>query len=141
MDRRLSPSLKGAIRGGRSMSDFFMEGSGDTELIITMFLFLTKHLVCDYFLQLPRHYLQKHIYGKWGGIEHAAIHAIGTYIILGHLAALVDFIIHYHVDWAKMRLNSTKGWRADNSEWFWYSLGVDQYLHYLTYLGLIIWQK
>jgi hypothetical protein len=33
-----------------------------------------------------------------------------------------------------MNLNRHWGLRPDNSEQFWWLLGFDQYLHYLTYL-------
>jgi hypothetical protein len=45
--------------------------------------------------------------------------------------------IHYHIDWAKMNLNARMGWSANTHEQFWWLLGLDQYLHALTYIGLI----
>lgn len=56
-----------------------------------------------------------------------------TCLILG----LVDSIIHYHIDWAKMNLNAKMGWGPKTHEEFWWLLGIDQYLHALTYIGLI----
>lgn len=107
---------------------------------LLMFLLITKHLIFDFFLQFPRHYLNKGTYGKWGGIEHAGLQAIGTWLILSPVAALIDFIIHYHVDWAKMKLGAIYGWKPDNAK-FWWALGLDQYAHYVTYIGLILWFK
>jgi hypothetical protein len=98
---------------------------------------LLKHFVCDFLLQYPRHYLNKGIYGRWGGIEHAAIHGIATAILLNPILGIVDFIIHYHIDWAKMKVNSHMGWKPDNSEHFWSLLGLDQLLHYITYTIMI----
>jgi hypothetical protein len=49
---------------------------------------------------------------------------------------VADAVVHYHVDWAKMRLNERLKLTPDN-EWFWHLLGLDQLLHYLTYVGLI----
>lgn len=83
-------------------------------MIELFILFQFKHFICDYPLQFPRHYLNKGTYGKWGGIEHALIHAAGTFLILGFWAAIIDLIVHYHVDWAKMRLNAryaVQGWQ------------------------------
>ncbi len=117
------------------------------ELIVLLFvLFFIKHFVCDFPLQaFPFMYRNKGTYGHIGGIVHAGIHAVGTFAVLvwffGPMAALVgsmiDMAVHYHIDWAKMRLNARTGWKADTSEWFWISLGVDQLLHYLTYAGII----
>lgn len=106
------------------------------KLLILLLLFQAKHLICDYFLQFPRHFLNKGTYGKWGGIEHAIIHAIPTAIILTPLAGMIDYMVHYHVDWAKMKLGAVKGWKPDNAK-FWHALGVDQFLHHVTYIGLI----
>jgi hypothetical protein len=50
---------------------------------------------------------------------------------------LADGVIHYHIDWAKMNLNARLGWGANTHEQFWWLLGLDQYLHALTYIVLI----
>lgn len=100
-------------------------------------LMVIKHFICDFPLQYPRHYKNKGTYGHRGGIEHASIHGIATAVILSPFFGLLDAIIHYHVDWAKMRLNAHYGWKPDNSEKFWTLLGADQLLHYMTYVFLI----
>ena len=45
-----------------------------------------------------------------GGIVHAAIHGLGTFIVMAFydikialIAALFDCLVHYHIDWAKMK--------------------------------------
>ena len=48
--------------------------------------------------------------------------------------ALIDAVIHYHIDWAKMNAGKHYNLKADNSEWFWILLGFDQFLHHLTLL-------
>jgi len=105
----------------------------------TLFLlFFIKHLICDFIIQFPRHYLNKGTYGRWGGIEHALIHSIGTYLIsFNPIASLFDLVIHYHIDWAKMNINAHFGWKPDASEKFWWLLGFDQFAHYLTYWIII----
>lgn len=107
---------------------------GIETLFVLMFI---KHFICDFVLQYPRHYLNKGNYGKWGGVEHALIHGVGTALILGPALGLLDFFIHYHIDWAKMNLNKHYGWTATTSEKFWTLLGFDQLLHLLTYSYLI----
>ena len=51
--------------------------------------------------------------------------------------ALADGVIHYHVDWAKMNLNAKMGWGPNTHEQFWWLLGLDQFLHALTYIILV----
>jgi hypothetical protein len=116
-------------------------------VILLLALFGIKHFVCDFLLQYPHMLAQKGIYGARGGIEHAAIHALGTVIVLclalpwnpaTHLAAIIlglfDGIVHYHVDWLKQRLNRGLT-TADRMFWVWF--GADQGLHYLTYIAII----
>lgn len=112
-------------------------------LIITLLMF--KHFLADFVLQMDYMVQQKGSYGLKGGLDHASIHAFltaiivwifvpyfGTIIMMG----LIDGIIHYHIDWAKMNLS--KGLApADRAFWVW--LGADQLLHFLTYAGLTVW--
>src|SRR5688572_16461444 len=97
--------------------------------------FVIKHFVCDYPLQYPRHFLNKGIYGHRGGIEHAGIHGIGTLLVcllfgMPLWFALIDAVIHYHVDWSKNQLNDRYKLNPAN-KYFWWLLGADQLAHYL----------
>jgi hypothetical protein len=47
---------------------------------------------------------------------------------------MADTVIHYHIDWAKMKLNRWFGWAPNTHEQFWWLLGLDQYLHAVTYV-------
>jgi len=116
----------------------------EAELIILLLaLFGIKHFICDFSLQFSYMIADKGIYGARGGIEHALCHALGTWFVLlpifgmlGMLPALVDGILHYHIDWTKQQLN--RGYTpADREFWIW--LGADQALHYLTYILIIGW--
>lgn len=106
-------------------------------VLYLLLLFIVKHFVCDFLLQFPRHYLNKGRYWAWGGIEHALIHGVGTLLVLNPVAALVDMLVHYHIDWAKMNINRYYKLTPTNSENFWRLLGLDQTLHLLTYIGLV----
>ena len=104
-------------------------------------LLIIKHFVCDFPLQYPRHYLNKGIYAHRGGIEHAGIQGLGTLIVCALVGApiwyaLVDFVIHYHVDWSKNQLNAKWQLKPDN-KYFWWLLGIDQLAHYLTYAWMV----
>jgi hypothetical protein len=117
-----------------------------TTAIITALLL--KHFVCDFPLQaFPWMYRNKGTYGHPGGIAHAAVHVVGTLLALGFCgvgfwislaAAVADGIVHYHIDWAKMRIGAWKNWGPTNSEYFWMLLGIDQLLHQLTYIAIAV---
>lgn len=89
-------------------------------------------------------YLNKGTYGHDGGLLHSGIHAISTWGILVFVnpslaiaASCIDFIIHYHTDWAKVNICKYYNLKPDNSEWYWHLLGLDQLIHCLTYIGII----
>jgi len=121
---------------------------------MTYFLFLVfqlKHFVVDFLMQGPYQFLNKGTYGHPGGILHSGLHAATTFLIfvmlwgagigsipLAALLAVVEFLIHYHIDWAKVQINKRYQWKPDTSKEFWFLLGLDQLLHQLTYIGLIL---
>jgi len=110
-----------------------------------LFLLFVKHFFCDFPLQTsPWIYRNKGIYFHPGGIAHSAIHALGTWLVLvlfigeqAWIYALLDFIVHYHIDWGKMQLNKRYGLHPDNSNWFWILLGLDQLAHHITYFVIV----
>lgn len=123
---------------------------GSMELTVITWLMI-KHFVADYFLQTPWMISEKADYGKPGGLFHAGEHAVLTWItlaILGFgwlsfLMALIDGIIHYHIDWCKS--NYLRGRFAfsltpmDHTDTeYWWAMGLDQFAHYMTYV-LIVW--
>ena len=112
---------------------------------LMLFLF-TKHFIIDFLLQAKYQWSNKGTYGHPGGILHAGLHGIGTLISIMWYApnmalqlASIDMLIHYHIDWLKMNLNDWFMWKADTHKEFWILLGIDQYLHALTYIGIIGW--
>jgi hypothetical protein len=112
-------------------------------VFILLALFGIKHFIADFLMQYDYMLRDKGIYGAEGGIHHALTHACWTFLILvpfihnpSDLIALplADFVLHYHIDYFKQKLN--KGLTtADRQFWVW--LGLDQALHYLTYVGII----
>lgn len=114
------------------------------ETLILLSLLFTKHFIIDFPMQKPYQWMNKGTYGHPGGVLHAGLHGIGTLLCFYWIApmaacylAIADMIIHYHIDWAKMNLNAKYGWKADTHEEFWILLGFDQFLHSLTYVGLV----
>ena len=120
-------------------------------VVLLFSMFFIKHFICDYVLQFHYMIAEKGTYGARGGLEHAAIHGIGTLavfmlvfswadrnIIVAFQLALIDAVIHYHIDWAKMNLGKNL---SMSDKKFWWYFGGDQLLHYLTYafiIGLLV---
>ncbi|MFW5431335.1 MAG: DUF3307 domain-containing protein [Methylophilaceae bacterium] len=112
------------------------------EALLGLFI---KHFICDFPLQMfPWLYNNKGRYCHLGGIVHAGLHGIGTALVLSPFIGtnaltygLIDMLVHYHIDWAKMNLSSKYNLKPNNSEWFWVLLGFDQLLHHLTYFAII----
>jgi len=114
-------------------------------VLLVLLLLTIKHFVVDFLLQNKFQWSNKGTYGHFGGVLHAALHGIGTYLCFlpflssgeAYIYGLIDGFIHYHIDWAKMKINSRMGWTATTHEQFWWLLGLDQFLHSLTYLAIV----
>lgn len=126
-----------------------------TGIFLAFGAFFLKHFVVDFLLQPRWMFANKHRLGHPGGLAHAALHGLVTFTILYALLgldyaapsaslglagglALAEAVIHYGVDWTKMNVTRWQGWKPDSSPWFWYSLGADQFSHYMTYLILLM---
>lgn len=108
-----------------------------------------KHLLFDFFLQPPYQYKNKGTYLHMGGIFHAGLHVIGTVLVL-FLCGIVnlpvwialavvgsEFLIHYHMDYFKVRICKAKNYLPTNSEKYWWWLGFDQFVHQMNYVLII----
>ena len=113
------------------------------DIFVLLALFGIKHFFADFVFQYAYMVREKGTYGALGGIHHAGVHAMGTFIVLMLVMsanpltiplALADGVIHYHIDWCKQQLNSDLTVKDDM---WWVYFGLDQALHYLTYIGLI----
>lgn len=119
-------------------------------VLVFLTLLLVKHFIIDFPLQYPWQWQNKGTYGHPGGIFHSFLHAVGTFIVciltfganfetaarVGFLLGLLDAVIHYHIDWAKMNINKKMGWGPTTHPEFWTLTGLDQLLHGLTYILL-----
>lgn len=115
-------------------------------------LFIGKHYVADFPLQQnPYMWQHKHIYWHPGGWTHAGVHGLGTLLVTGLMAlfgavpiaacfllAVLDAVVHHHVDFWKMNKNRDRNWKPDTHPEFWVLLGQDQALHYATYAAFIL---
>lgn len=109
-----------------------------------IFLLTIKHFVFDFLYQPPYMWQNKGTYGHWGGIAHSGLHALATLGILLFFTtpfmaiclSILEFTIHYHMDWFKMNYNKRMGWSPSTHNQFWILLGIDQLIHSLTYIGI-----
>ena len=101
-----------------------------------------KHFICDGPLQTRAMVESKGHYGRYLGLLHAFIHGAGTALVLAGfgfaastmlLLGLLDFAIHYHVDFIKENVVRRAGWTPSQAQ-FWWALSADQMAHQLTYL-------
>lgn len=113
-------------------------------VLILIFLLSTKHFIVDFPLQGKYQWSNKGTYGHPGGILHAGLHGFGTMVCLFWFApfaaiilGLFDSVLHYHIDWCKMNLNAKLKWGPTTHEEFWWLLGLDQFLHALTYIFIV----
>jgi hypothetical protein len=106
-------------------------------------LLFVKHWYIDFVNQSDVEVKGKGIYGNRDGIMHSFKHGAATAVIVflfvldpffAVLLGLIDFLIHYHVDYCKMRYGN----RDITTKAFWAQLGLDQLAHYMTYL-FIVW--
>lgn len=106
-----------------------------------MLLLFTKHLLADFRWQTDEMVKEKGNYGSWPGIEHSLIHGLGTAVVLmffvgifgALLYGILDAVLHYHIDWTKININRKHNYTTADKE-FWWWLGVDQFLHQMTYV-------
>mgnify|MGYP005863549685 CR=1 FL=1 len=117
-----------------------------------LFALNAKHLVIDFFVQnrFPYMWQNKHLLFHPGGWLHAGSHAIGTIVTLGLLSGFVpnsvlpilyvslyEMVVHFFIDYFKMNLGKHFGWKPHTSPYFWDLLGIDQFLHQVTYLVML----
>jgi hypothetical protein len=105
-----------------------------------------KHFVADYLLQ-PKWVLGgKGSMMRIGGYVHAGIHAVGSipaYLLgglgAGPIVALVvtEFIVHYVIDFIKADLSKRSPFGPEAAV-YWALHGFDQFMHQLTYIGLVV---
>jgi hypothetical protein len=114
------------------------------DLLLLLALLTAKHNIADFIIQTNYQYQHKHIYGHVGGIVHAVIHGVGTWLCMNWffpsaavLLAIADTVIHYHIDWIRVNVCYVMNWTTTNSKYWWWTIGVDEFLHYMTYIGLI----
>ena len=121
--------------------------AGDSQvlnILVLVALFQLKHFVCDGPLQTKAMVDSKSKYGDGLGIAHAAIHGLGSAMVLlvwqqsisvMFGLAVLDALVHYHVDYTKENIVRYSKWTVADAK-FWWALSADQTVHQLTYVVL-----
>ncbi|HEX4532700.1 MAG TPA: DUF3307 domain-containing protein [Rhizomicrobium sp.] len=113
-------------------------------LALTVFQF--KHFLCDFALQTPFQIDNKRYYGHIGGIIHSGLHALFSIPALFILTRspqtililiVAEFLIHYHADFFKARIDQHYFLTGKTSS-YWVIFGLDQLIHQLTYLAMVV---
>ena len=113
-------------------------------LLLVVLVLEVKHFLCDYPLQTAYQLNNKGTYGHPGGLIHAGVHALGTsaaFLVItptpavGAAILAAEFVVHYHIDWSKDHVMRVNKWTAKDNP-FWWTIGIDQLLHHLTYLAI-----
>lgn len=116
------------------------------ELVFFLVLLQLKHWYVDFVNQSMDEVRSKGIYLDRLGLWHSAKHGIGTAMVvwiiggwqsllIALVVGFVDFVVHYHVDWAKMNWGN----RDIENPLFWNHLGLDQMAHQITYIFFMYW--
>lgn len=116
----------------------------DSILVLLALLFV-KHWYIDFVNQSQEEVDGKGIYGNPAGLMHSIKHGVATGLIMmlfvfnfevAVILGFVDFVLHYHIDWAKMNINKRWHYTIEQKP-FWIWLGADQLAHSLTYIFLV----
>lgn len=111
-------------------------------MLLVLILLQIKHYYADFVWQTSDHIKYKGEYGHIKGIEHSLHHSGLTALIflpfvgleLALILGLVDFVLHYHIDYVKIRYGEKNIATKD----FWTHFGMDQLAHQITYVLLIL---
>jgi hypothetical protein len=116
------------------------------EILLLMLLLQLKHYWADFGIQTYTQTVRKGVYGDLLGLSHTLDHIILSLVALMVfncfypvsaltilLYSTVEGVIHYHIDWFKVRF----GTKNMQSGLFWNQFGLDQLAHQLTYIGMI----
>lgn len=123
------------------------ENHYDVAMLLAILTGLTfKHFLADFMLQRSYQFRNKGKYGHPGGLLHSAIHGLGTFLVLIYFLPLdvvaaitaIEMVIHYHIDWAKVQLNSRMKLDPLEDNEYWFLFGFDQFLHHMTYVAILV---
>jgi hypothetical protein len=112
-------------------------------VFLLLILLQIKHWYIDFVNQSIEEVNHKGVYLNWLGVKHSLKQGLGTTLCLlivtgwGYatfclILGVIDFLLHYHIDWCKMNYGN----RDIQDPKFWNHLGLDQMAHQITYIGI-----
>ena len=100
-------------------------------IFILLALLFVKHWYIDFVNQTNEEVQWKGTYLDWRGVKHSVKHGLATIAILFTVTSLnsvdvisfgiLDFVLHYHIDWAKININRKKNYTIEMPQ-FWHGL-------------------
>tara|TARA_R100000030_G_scaffold49484_1_gene37338 strand:- start:13 stop:411 length:399 start_codon:yes stop_codon:yes gene_type:complete len=124
-------------------------------LVTILFLLMVKHFVCDFALQgrFPGPN-DKYLLTSRRARLHSLDHAIGTSLVFLFVASflfaqgvtvfasillfpVLDFVFHFTIDWLKNNFVKANNMEMESRQ-FWILTSIDQILHTVTYLVLVL---
>jgi hypothetical protein len=114
--------------------------------LVVICLLQVKHMICDGPLQTLRMVQDKSHYGRPHGLLHAAVHGLGTALVLLLFGfpfaialglAVLDSVVHYHIDFAKENIVKAMRWTHKDGP-YWWAITTDQGLHHISYV-VFVW--
>ena len=124
-------------------------------ILAVFFLLIVKHFVCDFALQGRLKMIHdKHLLTSHKGHLHALDHAVGTALIFLFASswalaqgqtifttivvfAVLDYILHFIIDWLKNNFVKANNWTHQNRQ-FWILTSIDQIFHTTSYLVIVL---
>ena len=116
------------------------------EIVLLLLLLQIKHWYADFKIQTYMQTVKKGVWMDPVGISHSLDHVWGTmlalmifslfytvYPILIVIIAVVEGIIHYFIDYTKVKY----GCKDNTKPLFWNQFGLDQLAHQLCYLLIV----
>ncbi len=117
------------------------------EILALILLLQIKHYYADFAIQTYAQTVRKGIYRDPVGISHSVDHVWTTLVALLVFdifvvplelfdmiaVALLEGIVHYHIDWTKVKF----GTKDNTKPMFWNQFGMDQLAHQACYLVMV----
>lgn len=116
------------------------------DILLLFFLLQVKHFYADFVIQTYMQTVKKGVYFDPVGMSHSLDHCWSTLLalfvfssffpinpVLILLVSAIESIIHYHIDWTKVKFGS----KDMTKPAFWSEFGLDQLAHQITYIAMV----
>lgn len=115
-------------------------------ILCLLALLQLKHMLADFYLQTPVMLANRSVYLHSGRALHCFFHVVASalcFLIMAIpfsafiLILIAEFILHFHIDYGKGVWSDRAGHSPADAS-YWRAFGADQFLHQLTYLGMVL---